>query len=45
MTESLEQGDVSETVRIFYENSKRCPPQHKSTLSIGEVSGGRGCPP
>ena len=37
MVEGLEKGDVSETVRVFYEQSIRCPPQHKSTLSLAEV--------
>ncbi|XP_015263477.1 PREDICTED: DNA ligase 3 isoform X1 [Gekko japonicus] len=37
MTRDLEQGDVSETVRIFFELSKSCPPASKSLLTIQEV--------
>uniref|UniRef100_A0A8C5SP81 DNA ligase n=1 Tax=Laticauda laticaudata TaxID=8630 RepID=A0A8C5SP81_LATLA len=33
----LNQGDVSETVRIFFEQSKSCPPAAKSLLTIQEV--------
>uniref|UniRef100_A0A4W4EBE0 DNA ligase n=1 Tax=Electrophorus electricus TaxID=8005 RepID=A0A4W4EBE0_ELEEL len=33
----LEQGDVSETVRIFFEASKSFPPATKSLLTIQEV--------
>ena len=38
MVTDLEQGDVSETVRKFYEQSKACPPIKKSSLNIIEVS-------
>lgn len=38
MVEDLEQGDAAETVRTFFEKSRACPPQTKSTLSIQEVS-------
>jgi DNA ligase 3 len=38
MIEDLEQGDVAETVALFFEKSKKCPPQKKGTLSIQEVS-------
>lgn len=31
------QGDVSETVRMFFENSKSFPPASKSLLTIQEV--------
>lgn len=37
MVEDLEQGDAAETVRTFFEKSRACPPQTKSTLSIQEV--------
>lgn len=37
MVEDLEQGDVAETVRVFFERSRACPPQTKSTLSIQDV--------
>ncbi|XP_043914477.1 DNA ligase 3 [Protopterus annectens] len=37
MVRDLEQGDVSETVRIFFEDSKSFPPAGKSTLTIQEV--------
>ncbi|NWW80835.1 DNLI3 ligase, partial [Climacteris rufus] len=37
MIRDLEQGDVSETVRIFFEQSKTCPPAAKSLLTIQEV--------
>nr|XP_056720864.1 DNA ligase 3 [Euleptes europaea] len=37
MARDLEQGDVSETVRIFFELSKSCPPASKSLLTIQEV--------
>ncbi|NXQ27383.1 DNLI3 ligase, partial [Alaudala cheleensis] len=37
MVRDLEQGDVSETIRIFFEESKSCPPAAKSTLTIQEV--------
>lgn len=38
MVTDLEQGDVSETVRKFYEESKHTPPIKKSVLSIYDVS-------
>ncbi|KAI0232597.1 hypothetical protein LSAT2_017077 [Lamellibrachia satsuma] len=37
MVENLEQGDVAETVKIFFEKSHNCPPQKKSVLSIQEA--------
>lgn len=37
MVRDLEQGDVSETVRIFFEESKTFPPAAKSLLTIQEV--------
>ncbi|NXK17717.1 DNLI3 ligase, partial [Arenaria interpres] len=37
MIRDLEQGDVSETVRLFFEQSKTCPPAAKSLLTIQEV--------
>ncbi|XP_072037011.1 DNA ligase 3-like [Amphiura filiformis] len=37
MVTDLEQGDVSETVRKFYEQSQACPPIKKSSLNIIEV--------
>uniref|UniRef100_A0A672HCU4 DNA ligase n=1 Tax=Salarias fasciatus TaxID=181472 RepID=A0A672HCU4_SALFA len=37
MVRDLEQGDVSETVRIFFEDSKSFPPAAKSLLTIQEV--------
>uniref|UniRef100_A0A8C1U839 DNA ligase n=1 Tax=Cyprinus carpio TaxID=7962 RepID=A0A8C1U839_CYPCA len=37
MVQDLEQGDVSETVRIFFEQSKFFPPAAKSLLTIQEV--------
>ncbi|NWV73230.1 DNLI3 ligase, partial [Dasyornis broadbenti] len=37
MIRDLEQGDVSETIRIFFEQSRTCPPAAKSLLTIQEV--------
>ncbi|TNM84503.1 hypothetical protein fugu_008681 [Takifugu bimaculatus] len=37
MVRDLEQGDVSETVRVFFESSKSFPPASKSLLTIQEV--------
>ncbi|XP_074528275.1 DNA ligase 3 [Halichoeres trimaculatus] len=37
MVRDLEQGDVSETVRMFFEDSKSFPPASKSLLTIQEV--------
>ena len=37
MLEHLEQGDVSETVRVFFERSTRLKPLQKSSLSILDV--------
>lgn len=37
MVRDLEQGDVSETVRIFFEDSKSFPPAAKSLLTLQEV--------
>jgi len=34
---SWRQGDVSETIRLFFEQSKSCPPAAKSLLTIQEV--------
>ncbi len=39
MQEDLEQGDVAETVRVFFEQSKVCEPLRKTTLSMQDVSG------
>ncbi|XP_067293875.1 DNA ligase 3 [Pseudorasbora parva] len=37
MVQDLEQGDVSETVRMFFEDSKSFPPAAKSLLTIQDV--------
>ncbi|XP_061660399.1 DNA ligase 3 [Syngnathoides biaculeatus] len=37
MVRDLEKGDVSETVRMFFEESKAFPPSPKSLLTIQEV--------
>ncbi|XP_022364976.1 DNA ligase 3 isoform X3 [Enhydra lutris kenyoni] len=37
MARDLEQGDVSETIRVFFEQSKSFPPAAKSFLTIQEV--------
>lgn len=37
MVQDLEQGDVSETVRMFFEASKSFPPATKSLLTLQEV--------
>ncbi|XP_061557962.1 DNA ligase 3 isoform X1 [Phycodurus eques] len=37
MVQDLEKGDVSETVRMFFEESKASPPSAKSLLTIQEV--------
>ncbi|NWX05198.1 DNLI3 ligase, partial [Caloenas nicobarica] len=37
MVRDLEQGDVSETIRLFFEQSKTCPPAAKSLLTVQEV--------
>ncbi|XP_047462798.1 DNA ligase 3 isoform X2 [Mugil cephalus] len=37
MVRDLEQGDVSETVRMFFDESKSFPPAAKSLLTIQEV--------
>ncbi|KAF0294238.1 DNA ligase 3 [Amphibalanus amphitrite] len=37
MIEDLEQGDVAETVRVFFEQSKSVLPAKKSTLSLQDV--------
>ena len=37
MVEDLEQGDVAETVRVFFEQSKAVLPAKKSNLSIQDV--------
>ena len=38
MLEDLEQGDVAETVRVFFEKSKHLQPAKKSNLTIQDVS-------
>jgi DNA ligase-3 len=38
MLEDLEQGDVAETVRAFFEKSQHLQPAKKSTLSLQDVS-------
>lgn len=38
MLEDLEQGDVAETVRVFFERSQHLHPAKKSTLSLQDVS-------
>lgn len=35
--EDLEQGDVAETVRKFFEESQQLPPVKKSILSLQDV--------
>lgn len=37
MVRDLEQGDVSETVRIFFDQSSSFPPAHKSVMTIHDV--------
>jgi len=37
MIEDLEQGDVAETVALFFDKSNNVKPQKKSTLSLHEV--------
>ncbi|XP_967954.1 DNA ligase 3 [Tribolium castaneum] len=37
MLEHLEQGDVSETIQVFYERSKSFKPVKKSTLTLQQV--------
>ena len=37
MSEHLDQGDVAETVRVYFEKSTKLPPQNKSTISLQEV--------
>ncbi|XP_052819765.1 DNA ligase 3-like [Mya arenaria] len=37
MLEDLEQGDVAETVKMFFEKSTALPPQKKCTLTLQEV--------
>ncbi|XP_023727317.1 DNA ligase 3 isoform X2 [Cryptotermes secundus] len=37
MLEDLEQGDVAETVRVFFERSQHLHPAKKSTLSLQDV--------
>ncbi|XP_072635601.1 DNA ligase 3 isoform X2 [Canis lupus baileyi] len=37
MARDLEQGDVSETIRVFFEQSRSFPPAAKSLLTIQEV--------
>ena len=38
MVEDLENGDVAETVKVFFEKSAVCEPQTKSVLTIQEVN-------
>ena len=38
MLEDLDQGDVAETVKIFFDASKKLAPVKKSDLSIQDVS-------
>jgi hypothetical protein len=38
MLEHLEQGDVAETVNVFFEKSRHVQPAKKSTLSLQDVS-------
>ncbi len=38
MVTHLEQGDVAETVRVFFEQSSVLPPQKKSLLSLQQVT-------
>jgi hypothetical protein len=38
MLEDLEQGDVAETVRAFFEKSQHLHPAKKSTLCLQDVS-------
>jgi hypothetical protein len=38
MLEDLEQGDVAETVRVFFEKSTHLQPAKKSVLSLQDVS-------
>ncbi|XP_035214812.1 DNA ligase 3-like isoform X2 [Stegodyphus dumicola] len=37
MLEDLEQGDVAETIKVFFESSKSFLPESKSTLTLQEV--------
>ncbi|XP_067659530.1 DNA ligase 3-like isoform X2 [Haliotis asinina] len=39
MVEDLDQGDVAETVRVFFETNKNVEPLKKSVLSLQEVDG------
>ncbi|XP_071109964.1 DNA ligase 3-like [Haliotis cracherodii] len=39
MVEDLDQGDVAETVRVFFETNKNVEPLKKSILSLQEVDG------
>lgn len=38
MLEDLEQGDVAETVKVFFEKSQHVQPAKKSTLFLQDVS-------
>jgi len=38
MIEDLEQGDVAETIALFFDKSSGVKPQKKSTLSLQEVN-------
>ena len=37
MVEDLEQGDVAETIKTFFDQSKHIKPQKKSNLTIQQV--------
>lgn len=37
MSDHLDQGDVADTVKVFFEKSRKLPPQSKSSLSLQEV--------
>ena len=37
MQEDLEQGDVAETIKVFFEKSKICQPAKKSILTNQQV--------
>jgi len=39
MTEHLDQGDVADTVSVFFEKSGKLPPQRESSLTLQEVDG------
>lgn len=37
MSDHLDQGDVAETVKVFFEKSKKITPQSSSSMSLQEV--------